>query len=420
MSENTTGLNDNLRLGIAAAQAGRHLEARRCLATVLAQAPDNIPALFWLAYASDSPQESLRLLNRVLVLAPNNERAKAGLRWAQGRLDAAEAASNTTQCAAPTSELHFAQSRTLSASLNPIKPLPLPVNAPAEPNQEPVRQPAPLTLTPLSTIITVLIGALGIVAATLVALLFVPDDTLAAWWPAPTPVSTQVSNAEPSVTFVTASKNVEASPGAVVGRTLASAADTIPRSINFAAAPGPSPAVPAEAAESAAVELSPAPLELTAPVWPAVESKPVENLLLPHQPAHPNEKWIEVNVTTQQITAWEGTTPVFTFIGSTGLPNTPTVLGEFNIYWKLKSTTMVGPNYYLPEVPYTMYFFRGYGLHGTYWHNNFGQPMSHGCVNLETGDAKTLFEWADPVLPPGQTQVVSTADKPGTLVVVHR
>ena len=66
MSENTTGLNDNLRLGIAAAQAGRHLEARRCLATVLAQAPDNIPALFWLAYASDSPQESLRLLNRVL------------------------------------------------------------------------------------------------------------------------------------------------------------------------------------------------------------------------------------------------------------------------------------------------------------------------------------------------------------------
>jgi lipoprotein-anchoring transpeptidase ErfK/SrfK len=80
---------------------------------------------------------------------------------------------------------------------------------------------------------------------------------------------------------------------------------------------------------------------------------------------------------------------------------------------------MIGPGYYLPEVPYTMYFYAGYALHGTYWHDSFGQPMSHGCVNLETGNAQKLFEWAGPVVPPGQTEVVATADNPGTLVVVH-
>ena len=57
-------------------------------------------------------------------------------------------------------------------------------------------------------------------------------------------------------------------------------------------------------------------------------------------------------------------------------------------------TDMAGPGYYLPDVPYTMYFYRGYGLHGTYWHNNFGTPMSHGCVNMRTPDARWLFYWA--------------------------
>jgi lipoprotein-anchoring transpeptidase ErfK/SrfK len=110
---------------------------------------------------------------------------------------------------------------------------------------------------------------------------------------------------------------------------------------------------------------------------------------------------------------------VFSFTASTGLTYTPTVLGEFNIYWKLKSTLMTGPGYYLPNVPYTMYFYGSYAIHGTYWHDNFGTPMSHGCVNLKTDDAQKLFDWAGPVLSPGQTQVVATTDNPGTLVVAH-
>lgn len=51
--------------------------------------------------------------------------------------------------------------------------------------------------------------------------------------------------------------------------------------------------------------------------------------------------------------------------------------------------------YNLPGVPYTMYFYNGYALHGTYWHNNFGHPMSHGCVNLPTGAARLIYNWID-------------------------
>ncbi|NOZ29729.1 MAG: LysM peptidoglycan-binding domain-containing protein [Chloroflexi bacterium] len=115
-------------------------------------------------------------------------------------------------------------------------------------------------------------------------------------------------------------------------------------------------------------------------------------------------KWIEVNVTTQTLNAYEGDRLIFSTQVSTGLPATPTVLGRFRIRQKLRAQTMSGPGYYLPNVPYVMYFYAGYALHGTYWHNNFGQPMSHGCVNMRTSEAKWLYEWA-PL---------------GTPVVVHR
>jgi lipoprotein-anchoring transpeptidase ErfK/SrfK len=82
------------------------------------------------------------------------------------------------------------------------------------------------------------------------------------------------------------------------------------------------------------------------------------------------------------------------FLASTGLPGTPTVLGKYAVYVKYDAERMVGPGYDLPGVPWVMYFYRGYALHGTYWHNNFGHPMSHGCVNLRTGEAEWLYEWA--------------------------
>jgi lipoprotein-anchoring transpeptidase ErfK/SrfK len=105
-------------------------------------------------------------------------------------------------------------------------------------------------------------------------------------------------------------------------------------------------------------------------------------------------RWIDVNLSTQTLTAYQGSRAVRRMVVSTGLPNTPTPVGQFRIWVKLRYDDMAGPGYYLPNVPYVMYFYRGYGLHGTYWHTNFGRPMSHGCVNLSNGDAGWLFNWA--------------------------
>ena len=108
-----------------------------------------------------------------------------------------------------------------------------------------------------------------------------------------------------------------------------------------------------------------------------------------------NEHWIDVDLTRQRVTAYKGSEEMRSFLVSTGTWLTPTVVGQFNIYVRYESALMYGPDYYLPNVPYVMYFYKGYGLHGTYWHNNFGTPMSHGCVNLRTEDAEWLFNFSD-------------------------
>jgi len=105
-------------------------------------------------------------------------------------------------------------------------------------------------------------------------------------------------------------------------------------------------------------------------------------------------KSIVVSTNDQRIYAYENGQLVRSHLVSTGLPATPTVLGDYNIYVKYVADDMAGPDYFLPQVPYTMYFFQGYGIHGTYWHNAFGRPMSHGCVNLPVAEAEWFFNWA--------------------------
>jgi lipoprotein-anchoring transpeptidase ErfK/SrfK len=118
------------------------------------------------------------------------------------------------------------------------------------------------------------------------------------------------------------------------------------------------------------------------------------NYVLDPEELASEDRWIDVDVTNQILTAYEGSTPVKTFLVSTGTAYHPTVTGLFRIWLRLRWDDMAGPGYYLPSVPYTMYFYEGYALHGTYWHSNFGTPMSHGCVNLHTDDAGWLFEFA--------------------------
>lgn len=106
------------------------------------------------------------------------------------------------------------------------------------------------------------------------------------------------------------------------------------------------------------------------------------------------EKWIDVNLTTQTLTAYEGQVPVYSVLVSTGLGATPTVVGDYKIYAKYAAVTMSGVGYNLPNVPWIMYFHRGYGIHGAYWHTNFGAPMSHGCVNMAPTEAQWIYNWA--------------------------
>lgn len=136
------------------------------------------------------------------------------------------------------------------------------------------------------------------------------------------------------------------------------------------------------------------------------------------------EKWIEVSLDDQKVRAWEGNQLVMEFPISSG-KWAPTPKGTFNIWYKTRNQTMsggsqtLGTYYSLPNVPNNMFFYQGYALHGAYWHNNFGQPMSHGCVNEPLANAAQIFEWAGPVVPAGQNVVRASAENPGTRVLVH-
>lgn len=106
-------------------------------------------------------------------------------------------------------------------------------------------------------------------------------------------------------------------------------------------------------------------------------------------------KAIVVSTQEQRIYAYEDGKLVRSHIVSTGRSETPTVLGDYKVYVKYEADDMSGPDYFLPAVPYTMYFHRGYAIHGAYWHNSFGRPMSHGCVNLPVDEAEWFFNFAE-------------------------
>jgi hypothetical protein len=146
----------------------------------------------------------------------------------------------------------------------------------------------------------------------------------------------------------------------------------------------------------------------------------------------PGEKWVDVNLTRQTLVAFEGTRQVFATLVSTGRKGkdkehdhqTPT--GMWRVREKHVAATMDGDGaaagdlpYSIEDVPYVQYFHESYALHGAFWHDNFGRPQSHGCVNLAPSDAKRLFFWADPAVPHGWHGVFSSHETPGMFVVVH-
>lgn len=142
------------------------------------------------------------------------------------------------------------------------------------------------------------------------------------------------------------------------------------------------------------------------------------------------EKWIDIDLSDQKLKAWEGNTLFLESLVSTGLPWFPTPQGEFRIWAKTRATKMEGGEgkyyYYLPNVPFVMFFenkkvpgFRGYGFHGTYWHNDFGRVHSHGCVNLPTPVAEKLYYWTTPLIPQGKFFTLASEENFGTKIIIH-
>jgi lipoprotein-anchoring transpeptidase ErfK/SrfK len=345
LKELTMKANDNLSVkqlieyGIRLVQDNQPPAARKFFEQALERDPRNVTALLWLAGLGDSGEDSLRFIVRALEIDPKNERAHAALRWARKRARSAPPAADT----------------------QPSAPIPLPIRPQpiVGPQKERSGAKGASLLLGLFAMVLVLGGGFA------VAGLGQPNRAVAVAQVAPTDVV-----ATPTLPLIaTATATPTSTPWPT--STPLPTATSLPT-----ATPSPT-----------ATPVPPTETSVPPTATPYVEPPPA-------QPGGNGERWIDVDLTQQRLVAYEGNTPVHWVTVSTGLPGTPTVTGQFSIYVKYTAQLMVEPGYYLPDVPWVMYFYEGYELHGTYWHNNFGHPVSHGCVNLPTPEAKWLYDWA--------------------------
>jgi lipoprotein-anchoring transpeptidase ErfK/SrfK len=341
------GISKLMAQGVAAGRAGKKAEARYCFRAVLDLAPDHPAALLWLAYLAGGGRPSLTYLVRLLELDPTNERARAAIRWARARAN--------PQAAAPV-----------------LSPVPRPSGR---------REHPPRLLLALAVLVLAVASGLATVAFVLDHPVVMP--TRAKLLQLVAAVALDTSEPTPSAT-PTQEPRPTASPSPLPSATATATATTAPTATEVSsptATPSPLPS-----------------LTPTATAVPPTSTPPPTAIVPPTQrptvPIGGGFRWIDVDLSNQRLIAYEGETPVRWVTVSTGLPRTPTVTGRFKVYVKYRAADMSGPGYYLRQVPYVMYFYRGYGLHGTYWHSNFGRPMSHGCVNLPTPEAQWLFNWA--------------------------
>lgn len=351
-----------LRLARQALRENNRAEARRQAARAAMLEPDLEEAWLILAAVAD-PRASVEHINRALEIHPDSPHARKAMRWAVQRLRTSQPPPAAVP--APT---------TPQVSLEDTLPVPVKTSEPD--NLSAIQQlreyspgggnarSAPQEISPQSHrwLVTVLIVLL-IACIGLLGWLFYPDLRTAL---ANNPSAARPAGALPK-------PSITPTPTAT-----------------FTPTPTPTPTS------------TPTPTATFTPTNTATPTETPTNTPLPvvysgvtvPEEVGPGERWIDVDLSDQMVYAYEGDALVNSFLVSTGTWQHPTVIGTFRIYVKYRYTDMAGLGYYLPDVPYTMYFYKGYGLHGTYWHNNFGTPMSHGCVNLRTEDAQWLFDWA--------------------------
>lgn len=331
--------------------------------------PEMEDAWLVLAAADADPNESLAYAEKALAINPSSTRARQGVEWAKGRIQQATVAKE-----AAVGFVSIAP---------PIQQVPQTPTSNAKPNSRPFIYAA--------GVFGLLLCALGIFAA-----------YSAVTHPALASIVNRAPTQENQWAPMEIAKPAGLSSG---GNGLAPQADVStatpkPTKTPAAATETPEPE-PTDASDAATVtpQATETPGSLAMEI---VEDTPTSAYVAPQPSGELPEvarsgngtRWIDVDLTNQAVYAYEGDEIVNSFIVSTGTWLTPTVTGQYKIYVKYRSAKMSGPGYYLPDVPYIMYFYKGYGLHGTYWHNNFGTPMSHGCVNLRTDEAAWLFNWA--------------------------
>lgn len=137
------------------------------------------------------------------------------------------------------------------------------------------------------------------------------------------------------------------------------------------------------------------------------------------------ERWIDVDLDAQILVAFEGDQAVYATMVSSGGKETPTETGVYRMWLKESEADMKGLNgedpYSVATVPWTQFFSpeKGLALHTAYWHDQFGRQRSHGCVNLAPRDARWLYYWSDPQVPPGWTMAAGVVEAPGSIVRIR-
>jgi len=370
-----------------AVQQGDRQAARRWAETAAALDP-HLEEPWLILAAVGSPRASVKYLERALQINPHSERARLGMHWAVDRLR--NEAGQDGGAGIPPERIGQKKASWQGAGNGPV---PQPSDRKQLP--EKISPDAPAPVPQLSKSLAKYRWSFPI-------LLVIVICATAAWaiWP---------GNASPVLAFLHIPKSMPQVFGAPIELDKPTYTPTFTPTFTptntFTPTPTftltPSPTATYTPTETFTPTLTPWPTNTPQPwptntpqLWPTDPPQPWPTNTPNTSPNDGGVRWIDVNLSQQMLYAYEGDTIVAGFLVSTGVPAFPTVTGQFHIYIKLISTLMAGDGYYLPNVPYTMYFYKGYGLHGTYWHNNFGHPMSHGCVNMYTPDAEWLFYWA--------------------------
>lgn len=337
-----------------AIKLGQKPEARHLLQQVVQQDPDNFTGWLLLASVTTNPHTALAHISRAEALNPASPTVQKAKAWAMARIPAAAPAN---ELSANGREVWWQRPSLRWAGLATILLVVIFGSAltwwnRAGSNQETaVAQSEPAHIMVAGVDIPAFVDEQALVDGPPAAMMDEPEEETAVATPQapaihPKPISHQNSEPRPTWTLT----------------------------------PVPTP--------------TPTPTNTPVPTFVAEQAGPVTRPF----GVGPNERWVDVNLTNQTLVAYEGDTPVLTTLISSGTWQYPTVTGQFRIYLTYTSQTMdgrrLGYDYYLENVPYVMYFYKDYALHGTFWHNNFGTPMSHGCVNMRTSEAEWLYNWA--------------------------